>query len=259
VKTYVLKKPSGDGAASPAPSTSRVYPDTATQIISAKEVAELGRASSLAFAVHRKEVEAEEPFLAFARRAAGTVDAYQRQWRHLHVKQATAGRAAGLRQVARADFGDVLGHFLNLAGLTAQAFEAMMRGGKANEDARQSGHSVEELIERLARHFAGQVAQKEPSYTPAQCGDAGRARAGAYVAAIEKSRFEGKRWQTLPPWRQCQMHDTLQNRLNAMLGLGKPENRNKRQRAAARTRRAEVAPPPRTAAAPVPARHFVAD
>lgn len=227
-------------AASPEPAApAHAYPDTRTQRLSAEEVRRLGMVSALAFDKYREELEAEGDTLQAVCRAAGvTMKAAQDEWRHSQVKLATAGRAAGLRALMRADFLSVQGHFLNLAGLTVAAFNAFLKtgptpAGEPRENVTQSVQAVRGILRKLEEFFAGQV-RARGEVPAAQVREEAAARLAVYIESVEAGKCAGQRWETLPESKQqWQLYWTLKNRLAALQGTGRPEQRNKSQRAAA--------------------------
>ncbi len=245
-RVYVLRTPA---AGETRPATPR-YPDTRDQLLTAAEIRELGMASAEAWAKYVDECAAEgTPVQAMARAAKITLKTAQDQFRHSHVKQATNGRASGLRQLTRADFRTVRAHFLHLAGMDEAAFALLLRTGDTPkgepvENVQQSARAVLGIMQKVEAHFAAQGAEAP-------------VRAAAWFQQIvgwkeRKAQLGWKSWDSRAQWN---LYFTIKNRLAAMEGAGKTENRNKGQRAASRSRKASAAtadPAPRAPSAPSP-------
>lgn len=227
-----------------------VYPDTREQAISPGELKELGIASAQAWKAYAAELAAEgDSVKEFARRAGVTQGALQEDWRHRQVKLATRGRASRLSTLMRADFREVKAHFLQLAGLSEQAFALLLRTGPAPdgapvENGEQADKAVAGIFKKIVTKFAGQG-------TP----DAeGRARAFFQSIVKPKERKYACGWRSWSPERKWQLYYTLKNRLQAIMekdGVVEPSTRgrNKSQREKRRSAAAaESAPRPRAAA-----------
>ncbi|RFC49456.1 MAG: hypothetical protein DVB22_002575 [Verrucomicrobia bacterium] len=230
MRDYIIKQrsdarrsASAPDAPAPEPRPERAYPDTRHQPLSASEVKELGIASAAAF----KKWGADPANDADRLRARTGLNktAFAAAWRHNEVTEATEGRAEGLRGVSRADYRRVKAHFLNIAGLTEQAFAEMLGTGTVKGEPVENGEQVDRAIAtvlaQMARHFR-ESGQDDPE---------GRAKAYLSGMASAKERAMGCGWRSWPSKSRWQLYFTLRNRLHAMTGVGDPAKRNKSQRA----------------------------
>lgn len=192
------------------------YPDTTRQPVSREEIQFLAICSAMAF---KKVVAAGNVDLPGA-----TKKEREDLWRHEQVTRATEGRASGLRELMRADFRAVFARFLDLAGMTEQAFKVLMRtgktrGGSQREDIEQCDKWIFGLLGRVKRLFAEQ-------------GGNANARTEAWLHEIVKFKEQryGKPWTEWETAQRTQLYWTLKNRFNAMTDRGETKNRNKSQR-----------------------------
>ena len=207
------------------------YPDVREERLSAAEVRALGIASSLAWEKYCEELEREgDSIQALAKSSGLTMKACQDQWRHGQVKSATDGRAEGLTKMVRADFRQVKARFLDMAGMTAEAFELLLRTGDSRngepvENMERSARAVQDMMQQVERHFAEQSPEGV------------KERAAAFFTSLVqwKERKAGKRWAEWESKAQWNLFFTIKNRLADMKlkagGAGTPAAaRNKKQR-----------------------------
>ncbi len=212
-RTYKLHgKEAGSAPAASRPvNNGPHYPDTREQRLSGCEIKELGMASALAFEKYCEELAAGGDSIQAVARAAGmTMKAAQDEWRHGQVKSATQGRANGLRQMMRADFRNVKGRFLDIAGLTEAAFHTLVRTGETN------GEPVENM-EQSARAVLSIMKQVEAFFRE-QSPDNVKERAAAFFVSLAqwKERKAGKRWTEWESKAQWNLYFTIKNRLADM-------------------------------------------
>jgi len=224
------------------------YPDTRAQSISSEEIKRLAMASVLAWEKYAEEIAAEGSSVqAMSRELKMSLKDMQDEWRHTHVKAATAGRATGLRGLKREDYNTVLGHFLNLAGLTEAAFRQFIKAeptnhGDTGANAAQSARAVDGILRKMEAHFATQVKEKEPDAPASRIREAAAHRVAAYLRTIEERKYAGQSWVSLSAKEQWQLYWTLKNRLADMTGAENPERRNKLQRRTGTARRTAAQP-----------------
>lgn len=232
-RDYTLRESGGRATRQLPPSevapeqrSAHVYPDTRDQAISPNELKELGIASAQAWKAFAAELAAEgDSVKEFARRAGVTQTAMQDDWRHRQVKLATRGRAARLSALRRADFREVKAHFLQLAGLSEQAFALLLRTGPAPdgspvENGEQADQAVARAFKNIVRHF-GTQGSPDPE---------GRARGFFQSIVRPKERKYACGWRGWSPKQKWDLYYTLKNRLQAIKekdGVVEPSTRGR--------------------------------
>jgi hypothetical protein len=131
-------------------------------------------------------------------------------WRHQQVALATQ-RVCSFKDMVNDEYNLVMQHFEALAGPFWKG-RATKRTVKVIENADCDRAPGCEYVRDL-RHWMAKAGFKD-----------------GYLFVILQQRFKGADIRSLRTWQLKQLHDTIVNRCRAKLGLGDPDNRNKKQR-----------------------------
>lgn len=150
-------------------------------------------------------------------------------------------KACGVASLTKADQSHFLylrGHWFVIIGNLESAFQDFLRAGEQNEAARQMKHRLLGQVALLAeglKHKHAKLARLAPG-TPLLTSEQAAQRAWAYAQHICRDQFKC-RIEALDAKGLENLGFSCTNRANDMLGKGKPENRNKSQRAGKRAKK----------------------
>lgn len=173
------------------------------------------------------------------RRGAVDDDADFREWYLCEQGEAIGRDSLSLTEAKQADFRLIRGRFFVILGNAEAAFADFMEGGAVNEDRRQKLHRLAAQVGSLADALKRDQEALEIARlrgVPMDDAEAGR-QAWAYCVAVARDKARGRRLHEMTPKELAQLGFTMLNRASAKRGVGRPENRNKSQRAAARQSR----------------------
>lgn len=160
-------------------------------------------------------------------------------WRKNGQDEATDTHELSLREATQVHYLPIRGYWHVIIGNVQEAFYDFLNSGEQNEATRQVKWRLAGEVSRLAD---GIQAEKERETPPVIIDDAkAAAEAWAYTRWFAtQERFAKKGLNSLGPDELWQLCDTVFNRASAKLKVGKPEQRNKSQRAGKRAKKAVV-------------------
>ena len=150
-------------------------------------------------------------------------------WRKNGQDEATAQPGLSLREATQVHYLPIRGYWHVIIGNQQQAFYDFLNSGDQNEATRQVKWRLAGEVSRLAD---GIKADKLRLPIPVVIDDIQAAKeAWDYTRAVARDKCAGRSIASQTPDELWQLCDTIFNRASAKLKVGKPENRNKSQRA----------------------------
>lgn len=152
-------------------------------------------------------------------------------WRY--TQQLEACGVASLRDANQSHFLNLRGKWFTVIGNLELAFYDLLNAGEQNEKTRQMKWRLMGFVAVLADGIKAEKARIQIVIDEAQAAK----EAWSYTLALAADKGQGRRLESFGPDDLEQLCHTVINRANAKLGKGRPENRNKSQRAGKRAKK----------------------
>lgn len=147
--------------------------------------------------------------------------------------QREAAQIESLKEAHQGHYLALKGYWFTQIGNLEQAFYAFLNAGEVNEARRQMAWRLMGQAAMLADGIKAEKGRIQIILDSTQAA----AEAWRYAQAIAKDKFNGRRIDTLDTRELEHLGFSLTGNANRMLGKGKSENRNKKQRAGTRAKK----------------------
>lgn len=153
--------------------------------------------------------------------------------------QQDAAQIDSLKQAHQGHYLALVGYWFTQIGNLEEAFYALLHAGDASEARRQMAWRLMGEISRLANGIKAQKGRIQIVLSDYEAAH----EAWRYAQAIAKDKFNGRRIDSLDAQELEQLAFTVSNRASPMLGKGEDANRNKKQRAQGKAKKATAKDP----------------
>ena len=150
-------------------------------------------------------------------------------WRKNGQDEATEQQGFSLRKATQEHYLPIRGYWHVIIGNVQQAFYDFLNSGPDKEAAKQVKWRLAGEVSRLADGIQVEKARL-PMSTPIDDAQAAK-EAWNYTRALGRDKCQGRGIDSQTAEELWQLCDTVFNRASAKLKVGRPENRNKKQRA----------------------------